>query len=248
MQRVALVLFTLVQFVIIHASAAETTAFKINLTSSGEKSKSSKLMKEIVKILYAQANYQVEFVHSTRKRESVLLQQAKIDAVLARYRHIGDAQPNLIRLEPELIKAYAIIICHNNEHCQSYRQTTIGYLQHFQYAKSFCTEQQLNCKEFNSEISLYRAMAAGFIDVMISYDVTIEMLKKIKFDNQIYVKKLQELSFNSYHYLHIKNKKYLSQLNHALKKLHQERVIEKMYEQFQYESLANKSIIILPSQ
>lgn len=246
MQKVVLVLFVLCQFFVVQTSAAEKPAFKINLTSSGEKSKSSKLMRDIVENLYTQANYQIEFSHSTRKRESVLLQQGKIDAVLARYSHIGDADVNLIRLEPELIKAYAYVICHDIKSCQTYRQTSIGYLQHFQYAKTFCREQTLNCREFDSEISLYRAMAEGFINVLISYDINVEIVKKIKFEKHIYIKKLQELSFNSYHYLHIKNKKHLVELSHALTKLHQEKVIEAMFEQFQLESFAKQNITTLP--
>ena len=251
MQRVlfvvlALVQFLVVQFLVVHISAAEIPSFKINSASSGEKTKSVILMKEIIANLYGRANYQIEFLHTNRKRESVLLQQGKIDAVIARYRDIGDADPNLIRLEPELIKAYAFIVCHKIASCQSYRHITIGYLHHFQYAKAFCTEQKLNCREFNSETALYRAMSEGFIDVMVSYNVNIEILRKIKFDTHIYVKKLKELSFNSYHYLHIKNKSYLKELSHALTKLHQEGVIEKIFEQFQNESLANKNITILP--
>jgi len=246
MQRVVLVLLSLVQFLVVNTSAAETPSFKINLTSSGEKSKSSNLMKEIVENVYGQANYQVEFLHSTRKRETVLLQQGKIDAVLSRYRDVGDADQNLIRLEPELFKAYAFIICHEIVSCQSNQHTTIGYLQHFQYAKAFCAEQKLNCREFNSEIGLYRAMAEGFIDVMVSYDVNIETLRKIKFDAHLYAKKLKKLSFNSYHYLHIKNRKYFTELSHALTKLHQEGIIEKKFGQFQDENFTNKNITILP--
>jgi len=246
MKRVVFVLIALFQVLVVHISAAEPPSFKINLTSSGEKTKSTMLMKDIIENLYGRANFQVEFVHTTRKRESALLQQGKVDAVLSRYRNIGDANPNLIRLEPELIKAYALIICHEIDSCQSYRNTTIGYLHHFQYAKTFCTDQKLNCREFKTEVSLYKAMAEGYIDVMISYEVNLEMLKKVKFDSQIYAKKLKELSFNSYHYLHVKNKNHLKQLSQALTMLHQEGFIEKLFSRFQNESLSHKNITILP--
>jgi len=246
MQRVVLILLTFIQFLVFDISAAEIASFRINTTSSAEETKSSILMKDLLKNLYERANYKVEFSHTTRKRESILLQQGKIDAVFARYKHIGDEDPNLIRLDPELIKAYGLIICQKREACQSYRHTTIGYLHQFQYAKTFCTKQKLNCKEFNTEISLYRAMAAGFIDVMVSYDVNIKILKKIKFDTQVYVKKLKELSFNSYHYLHIKHMKHLKPLSHALTKLHNEGLIKKRFKRFQDESLSHKNIIILP--
>jgi len=246
MQRVAIVLFALIQFLVVDINAAEIPPFKINTTSSGEETKSLILMKDIIEKLYERANYKVKFSHTTRKRESILLQQGKIDAVFARYRSIGDADPNLIRLDPELIKAYALIICNNSVSCQSYRHTTVGYLHQFQYAKTFCNEQKLNCREFNTEISLYRAMAEGYIDVMVSYDVNIKILRKISFDSQIYAKKLKELSFNSYHYLHIKNKNHLKKLSHALTKLHQEGFIEEIFSKFQYESLSNTNIIVLP--
>lgn len=246
MQRVVLVLLALIQFLVVDINAAEIASFKINTTSSSEETKSLILMKDLIKNLYEHANYKVEFSHTTRKRESILLQQGKLDAVFSRYRRIGDEDPNLIRLDPELIKAYGLIICQKSEFCQSYRHTTIGYLHQFQYAKIFCTEQKLNCREFNTEISLYRAVAAGFIDVMVSYDVNIKILKKIKFDTQIYVKKLKELSFNSYHYLHIKNINHLKQLSHALTKLHHEGFIKKRFKRFQDESLSHKNITILP--
>jgi len=246
MERIVFVLFVLIQLIVVDVSATEVPSFKVNTTSSGEDTKSIILMKTIIAKLYERANYKVNFLHTTRKRESVLLQQGKIDAVFARYRNIGDADHRLIRLEPELIKAYALIICPNSISCQSYRHTKIGYLHQFQYAKTFCTDQKLNCREFKTEVSLYKAMAEGYIDVMISYEVNLEMLKKVKFDSQIYAKKLKELSFNSYHYLHIKNKNHLKQLSQALTTLHQEGFIEKLFSRFQYESLSHKNITILP--
>jgi hypothetical protein len=246
MPKIVFILLVLVQCLVLDIYAAELPSFKINSTSSGEKTKSTVLMKKIIKKLYERANYQVEFVHTTRERESVLLQHGKIDAVLSRYRNIGDADPMLVRLEPELIKAYAFIICHEIISCQSYQHTNIGYLNHFQYAKKFCIDLDLNCKEFKSEIAIHRAMAEGFIDVMISFDVNIDILRKVKFDAHIYAKKLKELSFNSYHYLHINNKKHIRQLSYALTKLHQEGVIDKAFERFQYETLVNKNITILP--
>jgi hypothetical protein len=246
MQRIVYVLLALTQLLVVDISAAEIKSFKINTTSSGEETKSSILMKGIIENLYNRANFRIEFSRTNRKRESVLLQNGEIDAVFARYKHIGDADPNLIRLEPELIKAYGLIICYKSESCQSYQNTTIGYLHQFQYAKAFCTAQKLNCREFNTEISLYKAMVEGFVDVMVSYDVNIKILEKIKFDTHIYVKKLDELSFNSYHYLHIKNKKHLNQLSSALTTLHQEGYIEKVFSRFQYESLSNNNITILP--
>lgn len=227
------------------STPASSDEFKINASDSIKDSKALALMTSILNRVYEDAGHSIQFVQTTRERETLLLERGELDAVVARYREIGDNTPYLRRVEPAVLLASPFIICMKQENCDYKNAVSIGYAEAFQFAGTFCEQQKLSCKKYSSYLGLQRALVYGMVDAVIGYDIDMSAYEKFAPDEQVFVKTLNELSRESYHYLQVNNKRYAKELGNSIANLHENGVIDSLYKAFLSERLAHQNIRVL---
>lgn len=203
---------------------------------------------DVVRQIYADIGYQLEVKTVSFERESVLLQQGLLDGALARFRPIGDANPLLLRVEPELAKLDLIMACHKLTLCQLSENRSVGFFKGLKVFAALCRQHQLNCKEFDSDVVAAKAFNTGVLDVLVAFEDIHKLRKLTGHDGKLFIKTIKGLAGPIYHYVHKDNKHLIPGLSARIQHLQQQGELRRKLLSIKQDMYAQSNVFIIEEE